>query len=174
MRRMICAAVLCCFLTLPSFAADTPKYLALTFDDGPSGRFTSRLLDGLAAREVHATFFLCGYRIEQYPELTARIAREGHEIGTHGYAHKFFNSLSAEGVCCDLSKAQRCIEEQPAFSRRSCAHPAESMIRRSCGKLSAPNCLSCCGRSIPRTGGGRTATRSRRISSARRKTAISF
>ena len=121
MRRMICAAVLCCFLTLPSFAADTPKYLALTFDDGPSGRFTSRLLDGLAAREVHATFFLCGYRIEQYPELTARIAREGHEIGTHGYAHKYFNSLSAEGVCRDLSKTQRCIEEagggQPTLLR---------------------------------------------------------
>lgn len=121
MRRMICAAVLCCLLTLPSYAEDTPKYLALTFDDGPSGRFTSRLLDGLAEREVHATFFLCGYRIEQYPEMTARIAQEGHEIGTHGYAHKFFNALSAEGVCRDLSKAQRCIEEaagiQPTLLR---------------------------------------------------------
>ena len=50
MRRMICAAVLCCLLMLPSYAEDTPKYLALTFDDGPSGRFTSRLLDGLAVR----------------------------------------------------------------------------------------------------------------------------
>lgn len=121
MRRMICAAVLCCLLMLPSYAEDTPKYLALTFDDGPSGRFTSRLLDGLAVREVHATFFLCGYRIEQYPELSARIAQEGHEIGTHGYAHNFFNSLSPEGVCQDLSKARCCIEEtagvQPTLLR---------------------------------------------------------
>lgn len=116
MRRIICAALLCCFFTLPVAASDSPKYLALTFDDGPSGRFTSRLLDGLAEREVHATFFLCGYRVEQYPDLTARIAQEGHEIGTHGYAHKFFSSLSAEGVCCDLKRAQTCIEKAAEVS----------------------------------------------------------
>jgi len=61
--------------------------VALTFDDGPSGRFTQRLLDGLEERQVSATFFLCGYRIAQYPELTKRIAEEGHEIGLHGYSH---------------------------------------------------------------------------------------
>ena len=31
-----------------------------------------RLLCLLAARGVHATFFLCGYRIDLYPELAAR------------------------------------------------------------------------------------------------------
>ena len=98
-------------LVLPVCAAGEEKYLALTFDDGPSGRFTARLLDALAEREVHATFFLCGYRIEQFPELTARIALEGHEIGTHGYAHKFFSGLSPKDVCCDLERAQRCIED---------------------------------------------------------------
>ena len=121
MRRIICMALLCCLLALPVCAAGEERYLALTFDDGPSGRFTSRLLDGLAEREVRATFFLCGYRVEQYPELTARIAREGHEIGTHGYAHKFFSALSAKDVCCDLERAQRCIEDagggQPTLLR---------------------------------------------------------
>ena len=41
--------------------------IALTFDDGPSGAITEKLLDGLAARNVKATFFLCGYRIEKFP-----------------------------------------------------------------------------------------------------------
>lgn len=104
MRRF--AAVLC-FLALlcPAARAQTPQYIALTFDDGPSGRYTEQLLDGLAAREVHATFFLCGYRVEQYPALAARIAGEGHEIGSHGDRHDFFTHMSAEAVCADLSAA---------------------------------------------------------------------
>ena len=33
--------------------------VALTFDDGPSPKYTPVLLDGLKERNVHATFFLC-------------------------------------------------------------------------------------------------------------------
>lgn len=44
--------------------AETAKgYIALTFDDGPSGAITTTLLDGLKARNAHATFFLCNYRL---------------------------------------------------------------------------------------------------------------
>ncbi len=88
MRRFL--AILLCFtlVCLPVKAADTEKLVALTFDDGPSGRFTRRLLEGLAERNVKATFFLCGYRLEQYPKLAQQIAAAGHEIGVHGYSHK--------------------------------------------------------------------------------------
>ena len=105
MKRWICVVLLCTLCLLPVRAGEAERYLALTFDDGPSGRFTARLLDGLAERGVKATFFLCGYRIDQYPELTARIAAEGHEIGTHGNRHEFFTQLSAEEVCADLAAA---------------------------------------------------------------------
>lgn len=58
MRRIF---LLCCCLlglVLPVEAAESsPKYVALTFDDGPSGRFTGRLLDGLKERDAHATFY---------------------------------------------------------------------------------------------------------------------
>ncbi len=104
MRRFV-AALCTLALLCPAVRAQTPQYIALTFDDGPSGRYTERLLDGLAAREVHATFFLCGYRVEQYPALAARIAREGHEIGSHSDRHEFFTHMSAEAVCADLSAA---------------------------------------------------------------------
>lgn len=76
MRKMILTLILCSLLVLPVNAA--APTVALTFDDGPSGRFTRALLDGLAERNVKATFFLCGYRIRQYPELAQRIAEEGH------------------------------------------------------------------------------------------------
>lgn len=106
MKRVILVLLLSLGLLLPVRASDAPKYIALTFDDGPSGRFTDRLLDGLAEREVHATFFLCGYRVEQYPQLAARIAAEGHEVGTHSDAHSFFNTLSTAQLCADLAAAE--------------------------------------------------------------------
>ena len=88
-KRTIAALLCICFLCPRCFAAETPKYVALTFDDGPSGRFTRRLLEGLAEREAKATFLLCGYRIQQSPELVTQMLAEGHEIGIHGYSHKY-------------------------------------------------------------------------------------
>ena len=44
-------------------AAYAPRYLALTFDDGPHGEYTEFLLDGLRERGVKATFFLVGENI---------------------------------------------------------------------------------------------------------------
>ena len=81
------------------------KFVALTFDDGPSGHFTADLLEGLEERGVKATFFLCGYRVEQFPTLTGRIAEAGHEIGTHSDAHKFFSEMSPGELCRDLTSS---------------------------------------------------------------------
>lgn len=78
------------------------KYVALTFDDGPSGRFTRELLDGLAERDVKATFLLCGYRVCLYPRETERIAREGHEIGCHGYSHKNMKEMSRRDISAEI------------------------------------------------------------------------
>ena len=88
MRRILLFLLCLNILILPARAMDGDKYVALTFDDGPSGRFTTQLLDGLQERRVKATFLLCGYRMEQFPEITQRIFSEGHEIGYHGYSHK--------------------------------------------------------------------------------------
>ncbi len=103
MRKLL-AIILCfCLLTLPVKAAE-PPVVALTFDDGPSGRFTRRLLDGLEDEGIQATFLLCGYRMELYPELTERIFREGHEIGLHGYSHKSMEKMCARDVAAEIEK----------------------------------------------------------------------
>lgn len=111
MKKLLCVLLTAALLLLPVGAVDEPKYIALTFDDGPSGHFTSDLLDGLAERGVRATFFICGYRVDQFPSLTARIAAEGHEIGVHGDTHTMFSQMSPTQVCADLSEAMRKIEE---------------------------------------------------------------
>ena len=105
-------------LILPAEAKET-KYVALTFDDGPSGKYTRKLLDGLYDRGVQATFLLCGYRMKDYPDLTQRIVDEGHEIGYHGYTHKNMQSMSRRAIAQELEDSQTLLPEgcRPVFLR---------------------------------------------------------
>lgn len=93
--------------------------MALTFDDGPSGRFTRTLLDGLAQRGVKATFLLCGYRIKDYPKEAARIAREGHEIGLHGYSHRNMADMEQEELEREIADTMALLPDgcRPVFLR---------------------------------------------------------
>ncbi len=61
--------------------------VVLTFDDGPSGKYTPEILKVLAEKGVSATFFLVGKHVEQYPEIAKQIVEEGHEVGNHTYGH---------------------------------------------------------------------------------------
>lgn len=81
--------------------------IALTFDDGPSGELTETLLSGLHARRVRATFFVCAYRVAQFPDTLCRAAQEGHEIGLHSCCHAYMHNMSREEVYEDLVS---CIE----------------------------------------------------------------
>ena len=78
---------------LPDQRPAVPKaehYIALTFDDGPTGGssgLTARLLNGLKERGAHATFFMCGYRIKDFHTHMDRYLAEGHELGNHTMDH---------------------------------------------------------------------------------------
>ena len=76
MRRLIALTFALTLLVLPVRAVSASRYVALTFDDGPSGKYTRALLDGLYDRGAKATFLLCGYRIKDYPEIAQRILEE--------------------------------------------------------------------------------------------------
>lgn len=112
---ILCFSILC----IPVQGAESEKLVALTFDDGPSGRFTRTLLEGLEARNTKATFFLCGYRMEQDPDLTTRIFQEGHEIGLHGYSHKCMLNMCQYDIAQELERAMSLLPAgcQVAFLR---------------------------------------------------------
>ncbi|XVV05492.1 glycosyltransferase [Actinosynnema sp. CA-248983] len=55
--------------------------VVLVFHGGPDPRYTPRLLDRLAARQVRATFFVVGSAVTRHPELVRRMVDEGHEVG---------------------------------------------------------------------------------------------
>jgi peptidoglycan/xylan/chitin deacetylase (PgdA/CDA1 family) len=87
------------------------KLVALTFDDGPYPVTTPLLLDMLADMRVRATFFLIGNDALQYPLLTERIAREGHEIANHTLTHpERFEHLDPAEVSAELTGAARVLE----------------------------------------------------------------
>ena len=97
---------------------ETKGYIALTFDDGPSGEITQQLLDGLAQRNVHATFFLCGYRIAQYPELAQRMAEDGHELGLHSDRHDYMQHMTKQEALEDLTECMGKLTEATGVTAR--------------------------------------------------------
>ena len=110
MRRFL--TVLLCLSLLPiSARAAQTKYVALTFDDGPSGKYTRQLLDGLYDRGIHATFLLCGYRIQDYPDIAQRIFDEGHEIGIHGYSHDTMKTMSRRDIAAEIADTQSLLPQ---------------------------------------------------------------
>ena len=111
MRRILCIILCVSFLLFPCAKAQETKYVVLTFDDGPSGRFTRRLLEGLEQRQVQATFLLCGYRLEIYPELARQIYESGHEIGLHGYSHKDMAKLSRKQLQKEITSTRALLPD---------------------------------------------------------------
>lgn len=81
----------------------TIKYVAITFDDGPSGNITKTLLEGLKERNAKATFFICGYRIRSFRSYPQLILDYGHEIGLHTDNHAYLTNLDAAGIRKELA-----------------------------------------------------------------------
>jgi peptidoglycan/xylan/chitin deacetylase (PgdA/CDA1 family) len=96
-------------ITFNSVHAEGP-YIAMTFDDGPSATLTPKLLDLLAARHIKATFFVIGENVAEHPEIVARAAREGHEIGNHSWSHPNLAKMSEDSVRRQLWRTDDAIK----------------------------------------------------------------
>lgn len=72
------------------------RMVALTFDDGPSGR-TPAILGVLARHHAHATFFVVGRATRGMEPVLRRIAATGNELGDHTYSHADLLGLRPPG-----------------------------------------------------------------------------
>nr|MBF6620316.1 polysaccharide deacetylase family protein [Patulibacter sp.] len=79
-------------------AGGASKRIALTFDDGPSARFTPPVLDLLRKHDVPATFFVIGSQVKAHRKLTRRIVRDGHALANHTWSHA---NVSAGGAAAN-------------------------------------------------------------------------
>ncbi len=67
----------------------TKKLVAFTFDDGPNPDNTNLLLDELEKRNYKVTFFVVGYKANNFKDTIKREYDLGHTIGNHTWAHKY-------------------------------------------------------------------------------------
>jgi peptidoglycan/xylan/chitin deacetylase (PgdA/CDA1 family) len=106
---------------LQSIHAGSPqeKSIALTFDDGPAGEKTARLLDVLKDNHAEAAFFCIGKNVENNHQLLKRIPAEGHMIGNHSYSHhRFFDLFSSRKMLEELNATREICRRITGLSPR--------------------------------------------------------
>lgn len=80
------------------------KYMALTFDDGPS-QYTQAILDILAQKGAKATFFNLGTSAGGSPALVKAVVDGGHELASHTNAHKNLSTVGVDELRAEISTA---------------------------------------------------------------------
>ena len=95
-----------------------PGWVALTFDDGPDGRWTPKILDILKAKHAPATFFVIGKNMSHFPGLVSREVREGHNVGNHTWTHPNIGAVPSAQTAVELSATQRLFETITGRSMR--------------------------------------------------------
>jgi len=95
-----------------------PGWVALTFDDGPDGRWTPKILDVLKEKHAPATFFVIGKNMSREPGLVAREVREGHDVGGHTWTHPNIGETPIAQTVVELNATQRLFETITGRSQR--------------------------------------------------------
>lgn len=85
------------------------KVVALTFDDGPHGALTPKVLDILRDNNVKGTFFMQGCNVKAHPQVVRRMVEEGHEVGNHTWNHVYLSKISREKVEDQLQRTNEAI-----------------------------------------------------------------
>ncbi|PMQ11163.1 XrtA system polysaccharide deacetylase [Janthinobacterium sp. AD80] len=70
-----------------------------------------RILLLLEGRGIHATFFTLGWIAERYPAMLRRVAQAGHEVASHGQAHRRANEQSPAQFAADVRLSKTLIEQ---------------------------------------------------------------
>jgi peptidoglycan-N-acetylglucosamine deacetylase len=99
------------------------KVIAFTFDDGPDAYNTQALLEILRKEKVKTTFFILGKKAKQYPSMMKRIAKEGHELGNHGYSHSQFRKLTTKQVFWEITTTEQMIVKATGHKPRCFRSP---------------------------------------------------
>jgi len=87
------------------------KVIALTFDDGPSPKWTPLILDELKEAGVKATFFMVGKHVQQYPDVARRVVAEGHDVGIHTFNHPVLLFSPSWHLEKEITDAEAIIKE---------------------------------------------------------------
>lgn len=86
-----------------------------------------KILDILAAYNIHGTFFVNGTNTSQGKDLYKRIISEGHAIGNHTYSHNYGKIYtSAESYLEDHMRLEKLIYEEVGIRPKIMRFPGGS------------------------------------------------
>lgn len=91
------------------------KFIALTFDDGPS-QYTKELIEYLKEKNVNATFFILGNKVVPYQDTLRLSLTYGNELGNHSYNHKWLLKLGMEDYEEQIQKTQDIIHDTLGYT----------------------------------------------------------
>jgi peptidoglycan/xylan/chitin deacetylase (PgdA/CDA1 family) len=83
--------------------------VALTFDDGPSPRYTRAIVDILAAAGVSATFYMQGVHAARWPALVRHVADRGHRVANHSWDHPDFAWITPGTIRAQIARTQEAL-----------------------------------------------------------------
>ena len=87
------------------------KVVAISFDAAWGADKTEKIMEILKEYNANATFFLVGFWVENYPEITKKIAENGFEIGTHSNTHPDMAKLDANQMKLELETSVKILED---------------------------------------------------------------
>lgn len=97
---------------VPIYRVETSeKKVAISFDAAWGSDITPKLLEILKKHNIKTTFFLVEFWMDKYPEMTRRVAKEGHEIGNHSATHPNMGSLSKQEIIKEITVTHNKIKE---------------------------------------------------------------
>jgi polysaccharide deacetylase family protein (PEP-CTERM system associated) len=92
---------------------------------------TDRLLAIFDEYRVRATFFILGWVAERHPDLVRRVAAQGHEIASHGYAHRLVYDQTPKAFRDDVRRAKALLESTAGVPVLGFRAPSYSITARS-------------------------------------------
>lgn len=105
------------------------KYVALTFDEGPSNQ-TEEIIRILQEKGVKATFFVSGDKVASNSAAVRAIAESGNEIGTNAYSDVDLRELGASDLRDQITKGFERSRTPLGHRPRCCARHLANSPRR--------------------------------------------
>jgi peptidoglycan/xylan/chitin deacetylase (PgdA/CDA1 family) len=97
---------------------DDQKVVYLTFDDGPTAKWTPQILEVLARYGARATFFVLGEQAKQYPELIEQELAAGHTLGNHSFYHLSMDGVTRQGFLREVESTAEILGDAGAQCMR--------------------------------------------------------
>jgi polysaccharide deacetylase family protein (PEP-CTERM system associated) len=89
---------------------------------------TERVLRLLETHQSTATFFVLGWVAEKHPSLVRTVLSAGHEVASHGYAHRRVTDLTPEEFRNDVRLAKAILEDAGGVAVLGYRAPSFSIV----------------------------------------------